>query len=91
MAAEAGDNSRATDDRLLLLIERYERLDEEKKGISDDQKDVMLEAKAVGYDTKLMREVIRIRKMQPDDRKAHYGILATYCAALGLDLGLDLL
>ena len=58
-----------TDDRLRLLIERVERLEEEKKGIADDIRDVYMEAKAVGYDAKIMRQVVRLRKMQPDDRK----------------------
>lgn len=73
-----------TDDRLRLLIERVERLEEEKKGISDDIKDVYLEAKAVGYDVKIMRQIIRLRKMPPDDRKEMEAILDLYKAALGL-------
>lgn len=79
------------DDRLRLLIERIERLEEEKAGIADDIKDVYLEAKAVGFDVKIMRQIVRIRKMKPDDRKEFYGVLGTYAAALGLDLGFDLL
>jgi uncharacterized protein (UPF0335 family) len=75
----------ATDDRLRLLIERIERLEEEKKGIGDDIKDVYLEGKAVGYDTKIMRQIVRLRKMQPDDRKEMEAILDLYKAALGLD------
>ena len=74
----------ATDDRLRLLIERVERLEEEKKGIQDDIKDVYLEAKAVGYDVKAMREVVKLRKMAPDDRKEMEAILDMYKAALGL-------
>lgn len=74
----------ATDDRLRLLIERIERLEEEKKGIGDDIKDVYLEAKAVGYDVKIMRQIVRLRKMQPDDRKEMEAILDLYKAALGL-------
>ena len=54
----------ATDDRLRLLIERIERLEEEKKGIADDIRDVYAEAKAVGYDTKIMRQIIKLRKMK---------------------------
>ena len=73
-----------TDDRLRLLIERVERLEEEKKGIGDDIKDVYLEAKAVGYDVKIMRQIVRLRKMQPDDRKEMEAILDLYKAALGL-------
>lgn len=86
-----GHNSRdaeVSDDRLRLLIERVEHLEEEKKGIADDIKDVYLEAKAVGYDVKIMRAIVRIRKMQPDDRKEHYALLDTYAAALGISLGI---
>ena len=74
----------ATDDRLRLLIERIERLEEEKKGIADDIRDVYAEAKAVGYDPKIMRQVVRLRKMKPDDRAEMETIFETYKAALGL-------
>lgn len=72
------------DDRLRLLIERIERLEEEKKGLGDDIKDVYAEGKAVGYDAKMMREIIRLRKMKPDDRREMEAILETYKQALGL-------
>tara|TARA_Y100000114_G_scaffold153717_1_gene174220 strand:+ start:819 stop:1190 length:372 start_codon:yes stop_codon:yes gene_type:complete len=75
---------------LRLLIERWERLEEEKKGISDDQKDVMLEAKATGYDPKIMRQIIRLRKMQPHERQEAEALLATYAAALNMQLGFDI-
>ena len=74
----------ATDDRLRLLIERIERLEEEKKGIADDIRDVYAEAKAVGYDPKIMRQVVRLRKMDANDRNEMEMILDTYKAALGL-------
>ena len=74
----------ATDDRLRLLIERIERLEEEKKGIADDIRDVYAEGKAVGYDTTLMREIYRLRKMDPQDRREREMLLDTYKAALGL-------
>ena len=79
-----GHNSNATDDRLRLLIERVERLEEEKKGIADDIRDVYAEAKAVGYDAKIMREVVRLRKMNPDDRAERDAILDAYRCALGI-------
>lgn len=72
------------DDRLRLLIERIERLEEEKKGIADDIADVYNEGKAVGYDAKMMREIIRLRKMKPDDRAERDAILEAYKAALGM-------
>ncbi len=73
-----------TDDRLRLLIERVERLEEEKKGISDDIRDVYQEAKAVGYDAKIMRQIVALRKLKPDDRREMEHILDLYKAALGL-------
>jgi uncharacterized protein (UPF0335 family) len=73
-----------SDDRLRLLIERIERLEEEKKGVADDVKDVYAEAKAVGYDTKIMRAIVRLRRMNPDDRHQYDAILDTYKNALGL-------
>lgn len=73
-----------TDDRLRLLIERIERLEEEKKGISDDIRDVYLEAKATGYDAAIMRQIVRLRKLKPDDRREMESILDLYKAALGL-------
>ncbi|KUR77253.1 DUF2312 domain-containing protein [Novosphingobium sp. Fuku2-ISO-50] len=75
----------AADDRLRLLIERIERLEEEKKGIGDDIKDVYAEAKATGYDAKIIRQIVRLRKMKPDDRREMEAILETYKNALGID------
>lgn len=74
-----------TEHQLRLLIERVERLEEEKKGISDDIRDVYSEAKAVGYDTKVMKLIVKLRKMRPDDRREMDSITETYKAALGLD------
>jgi uncharacterized protein (UPF0335 family) len=71
-------------DQLRLLIERVERLEEEKKGIADDIRDVYGEAKATGYDAKIMRQIVRLRKMQPHDRQEMEALLDTYKAALGL-------
>lgn len=73
-----------TDDRLRLLIERIERLEEEKKGIADDIRDVYAEAKALGYNTKIMRQIVRLRKMDNNDRLEMESELETYKAALGL-------
>ena len=71
-------------DELRLLIERIERLEEEKKAIGDDVKDVYGEAKARGYDTKTMRAIIRLRKMEKHVREEAEALLDTYKAALGL-------
>ncbi len=71
-------------DELRLLIARIERLEEEKKGIADDIRDVYAEAKARGYDAKIMRQIVRLRKMETHDRQEMEAILDTYKAALGL-------
>lgn len=76
--------TKATDDRLRLLVERIERLEEEKKGLADDIRDVYAEAKAVGYDTKIMRKIVALRKMKPDARHEMEMLLDTYKAAVGL-------
>ena len=71
-------------DRLRLLIERVENLESEKKGISEDIKDVYAEAKAVGYDTKIMRKVVALRRIEKDARDEMDAILETYREALGV-------
>lgn len=82
--SDAKGGSAGSDDRLRLLIERIERLEEEKKGIADDIRDVYAEAKAVGYDPKIMRKIVSLRKMKPEDRTEQDMILETYKAALGM-------
>ena len=72
-------------DQLRLFIERIERLEEEKKGMSDDIKDVYLEAKGQGYDSKTMRAIVRLRKMEKNDRDEADALLETYRAALGMN------
>jgi uncharacterized protein (UPF0335 family) len=72
-------------DELRLLIERIERREEDKKSISDDIKDVYLEAKARGFDGKIMKQIVRLRKMESHDRAEMEAILDTYKAALGID------
>jgi len=73
-----------SDDQLRLFLERIERLSEEKEGISDDIRDTYNEAKSQGYDPKIMRQIIRLRKMEPHDRREMEELLDTYKAALGL-------
>ena len=71
-------------DQLRLFIERIERLEEEKKGIADDIRDVYAEAKANGFDTKALRSIVRLRKQDAEERKEEEAILATYMLALGM-------
>ena len=73
-----------TDERLRLLFDRIDRLEEEKKGIGDDINDVYGEGKAVGYDAKVMRQVYRLWKMKPDDRRELETMVEIYKAALGI-------
>ena len=71
-------------DQLRLFIERIERLEEEKKGMSDDIRDVYNEAKSQGFDSKTMRAIVRLRKMEKNARDEAEALLETYKAALGL-------
>ena len=64
--------------RLNSLIERIERLEEEKKGISSDIRDIYAEAKGVGFDVKIMKAIIKLRKMNQADRAAQEFLLETY-------------
>ena len=79
---EQGHNS--ADQRLRLLVERIEAIEEEQADRAEDKKAVYAEAKAVGYDTKIMREIIRLRKMKPDDLREFEAVLDTYKTALGM-------
>ena len=83
METELAEGSIAADE-LRLLIERIERLEEEKKAMADDIRDVYAEAKARGYDGKAMRTIVRLRKMETHVRQEAEAILDTYKAALGL-------
>lgn len=79
-----GHNSIARD-QLKSLVERIERLNEEKKAILDDVKEIYAEAKANGYDTKILRKVIALRKMDAADREEMQSLIETYLSALGMD------
>ena len=78
------EEATTTDNQLRLFIERVERLEEEKKGIADDIRDVYLESKSQGYDPKIMRQIVRLRKMPVHDRKEMEAILDVYKSALGI-------
>jgi uncharacterized protein (UPF0335 family) len=71
-------------ERLRGLIERIERLEEEKKGLSSDIKDIFAEAKSAGFDVKVMRQLIRLRKQEPAEVEEHETLLDVYRRALGM-------
>lgn len=71
-------------DQLRAIVERIERLEEEKHGIADDIKEVYAEAKANGFDTKTLRQVIRLRKQDDSERQEQEALLDTYLSALGM-------
>jgi uncharacterized protein (UPF0335 family) len=86
-AATAVDEAPATrfaKDQLKAIIERVERLEEEKKTIADDIRDVYAEAKGNGFDTKALRTVVRLRKQDKQEREEQEAILDTYLQALGM-------
>ena len=90
--ADIGHNSGETSDvggvsgqRLKAYLDRIERLEEERKGMSDDIKDIYSEAKATGFDVKTMRKLVRLRKMDAEKRREEEELLALYQAAIGLD------
>ena len=71
-------------DQLRLFIERIERLEEEKKGIADDIRDVYAEAKGNGFEVKVLRTIVRLRKQDANERAEQETILETYMQALGM-------
>lgn len=83
MSKEQSENISA--DQLRLYIERIERLEEEKRGIADDIKDVYAEAKSTGYVPAIMRAIVRLRRMEKHDRLETEALIETYKAALGLE------
>lgn len=82
--SESTGQDNVSAEQLRLFIERIERLEEEKKGMADDIKDVYSEAKSQGFDTKTMRRIISLRKMEKHARDEADALLETYKTALGL-------
>ena len=78
------DAYNVTADELRQFIERFEQLESEKKDVTEQQKELMAEAKGRGYDTKIMRKVIKLRKQSPDERAEEQAVLDVYLAALGM-------
>ncbi len=77
-------STRFAKDQLKAFVERIEKLEEEKKAISDDIRDVYAEAKGNGFDVKALREIIKLRKLEPTERDEQEAILETYMHALGM-------
>ena len=78
------DTESVTRDQLRSIIERIERLEEEKKTIADDIRDVYAEAKGNGFDVKALRQIVRLRKQDENERAEAEAVLDTYMAALGM-------
>lgn len=78
------DSYKVTAEELRQFVERYERLEVEKKDIADQQKEVMSEAKGRGYDTKVLRKIISLRKKEPDEIAEEDAVLQMYKEALGM-------
>ena len=76
--------TRFAKDQLKAFVERIERLEEEKKATSDDIRDVYAEAKGTGFDTKALRTIVRMRKLDTDERREQQEVLDTYLHALGM-------
>ena len=86
-AAAAKDEQparRFAKDHLKAFVERVERLEEEKKAITDDVRDVYAEAKANGFDIKALRTVVKLRKLDINERREQEAVLETYLHALGM-------
>lgn len=82
---EKVENYRVTAGELRQFVERYERLDEEKKAIAEQQKEVMAEAKGRGYDTKVLSKIIALRKRDENDIAEEKAVLDLYKEALGMN------
>jgi uncharacterized protein (UPF0335 family) len=85
MVDTAPDSYRVAGEELRQFVERFERLEIEKKDISDQQKEVMAEAKSRGYDTRIMRKIVSLRKRDLEDVAEEEAILSMYKTALGMN------
>jgi len=84
MMADATAQYAVTADELRQFIERIEQLDSEKRDLAEQQKELMAEAKGRGYDTRVMRMVVALRKRKPDDLAEEEAVLELYKSALGM-------
>ena len=85
MVDTVSDSYRVTGEELRQFVERFERLEIEKKDISDQKKEVMAEAKSRGYDTRIMRKIVSLRKRDLEDLAEEEAILSMYKTALGMN------
>ena len=88
--SDIGHNSSVSADQLRSIIERVERLDEERKAIADDIKDVLAEAKGAGFNVKIIRKILAMRKQDSEKRATEEAELDLYLAALGMLAGTPL-
>lgn len=86
MVAEIGDNSGAVSgERLRAFIKRIEKLEEDKAAVGEDLKEVFAEAKGVGFDTKIIRQIVRLRKIELEKRRENEELMSLYMAAIGME------
>lgn len=86
MMEDTNSTYNVTAEELRQFIERYERLEAEKKDIADGQKEVMSEAKGRGYDTKVLKKIIALRKRDANDLAEEQAVLELYASALGMEV-----
>ena len=85
MVVSVSDSYRVTAEELRQFVERFERLEIEKKDIADQQKEVMAEAKSRGYDTRIMRKIVSLRKRDLEEVAEEEAVLSMYKSALGMN------
>jgi uncharacterized protein (UPF0335 family) len=83
---DSNSNYNVTADELRSFIERYERLESEKRDIADQMKDLLQESKSRGYDIKALKKIIALRKRSPDEIAEENAILEIYASALGMEI-----
>lgn len=81
----AEDSSGISSDRLRSIIKRIEKLEEDKAGVSDDIKEVYAEAKGTGFDVKIIRQIVRLRKVELEKRREESELLDLYMSAIGME------
>jgi uncharacterized protein (UPF0335 family) len=85
-AGGAGHNSGVSGDRLRSIIKRIEKLEEDKAGVSDDIKEVYAEAKGTGFDVTIIRQIVKLRKIEIEKRREKSELLDLYMSAIGMEV-----